>query len=119
MRDLIGRRLVASCHDVSDGGLLVALAEMAMAGGMGVTLDPPPSGIPAHAWLFGEDQARYVVETADPEAIFRAASEAGVAIRRIGAVGGAALTLPGGNAISVAQLKAAHEAWLPGYMNQG
>ncbi len=45
VRDLIGRGLVASCHDVSDGGLLVALAEMAMAGGLGVTLDPPPPEI--------------------------------------------------------------------------
>ena len=48
-----------------------------------------------------------------------AASEAGVPIQRIGTVGGAALTLPGGGAISVAQLKAAHEAWLPGYMAPG
>ena len=40
-------------------------------------------------------------------------------IRRIGTVGGAALTVQGGGAISVAQLKAAHEAWLPGYMHQG
>ncbi len=45
VRDLIGRGLVASCHDVSDGGLFVALAEMAMAGGSGVMLDPLP---PAH-----------------------------------------------------------------------
>ncbi len=69
--------------------------------------------------MFGEDQARYLVETADSEAVLSAALEAGVPIRRIGTVGGAALTLPDGNAISVAQLKAAHEAWLPGYMNQG
>jgi phosphoribosylformylglycinamidine synthase subunit PurL len=48
-----------------------------------------------------------------------AALEAGVPVRRIGTIGGAALTLSGGNAISVAQLKAAHEAWLPGYMQQG
>ena len=53
----------------SDGGLLVALAEMAMAGGRGAALDPPPPACRAHAWLFGEDQARYLVETADPDAV--------------------------------------------------
>ncbi|MGE3783036.1 MAG: AIR synthase related protein, partial [Alphaproteobacteria bacterium] len=119
VRCLIGKGLVAACHDLSDGGLLVALAEMAVAGGLGATIDPPPPGIATHAWLFGEDQARYLIETAEPEAVVRAASQAGVPIRRIGAVGGAALTLSGGGAISVAQLKAAHEAWLPGYMNPG
>jgi phosphoribosylformylglycinamidine synthase len=119
VHDLIGRGLVASCHDVSDGGLLVAVAEMAMAGGLGVTLDRLPPGIAVHAWLFGEDQARYVIETDRVALVQRAASEAGVPLRRIGTVGGAALTLQGGGAISVAQLKAAHEAWLPGYMNQG
>jgi phosphoribosylformylglycinamidine synthase subunit PurL len=40
-------------------------------------------------------------------------------VQRIGTVGGAALTLSGGGAISIAQLKTAHEAWLPGYMHQG
>ena len=90
-----------------------------MAGGLGAILDPTPPGIAPHAWLFGEDQARYIIETDAVLSIQLAASEAGVPIQRIGTVGGAALTLPGGGAISVAQLKAAHEAWLPGYMHQG
>ena len=46
-------------HDVSDGGLIVALAEMAMASGIGAELDRAP--LAAHAFWFGEDQARYVV----------------------------------------------------------
>ncbi len=109
---------VAACHDVADGGLPVAVAEMAMAGGRGIALDPPPAAMPAHAWWFGEDQARYLVETGDPEALIAAARQAGIPVRRIGIVGGAALTLPGANAISVAQLISANEGWLPGYMAQ-
>ncbi len=66
VRAEIGAGRVAACHDVSDGGLLVALAEMAMAGGRGVALDPLPSDLPCIAYLFGEDQARYLIETADP-----------------------------------------------------
>ncbi len=109
---------VAACHDLSDGGLLAALAEMAIAGGRGAVLDPPPPGLPRNAYLFGEDQARYVVETADPDRLLEAARAAGVAARLIGAVGGVALTLPGAGAISVDALKATNEAWLPGYMAQ-
>jgi phosphoribosylformylglycinamidine synthase subunit PurL len=114
---LAGR--VTACHDLSDGGLLVALAEMAMAGGRGVRLEPLPANLPLQAYLFGEDQARYLLETADPDALLGAARAAGVPARLIGMVGGASLTLPGAGAISVDALKAMNEAWLPDYMAQG
>jgi phosphoribosylformylglycinamidine synthase subunit PurL len=107
-----------ACHDLADGGLLVAVAEMAMAGGRGVTLDPLPADLPRHAWLFGEDQARYLIETAEPDAVLAAARETPVTARVIGVVGGVALTLSGVGAISVNALKTANEAWLPAYMNQ-
>jgi phosphoribosylformylglycinamidine synthase II len=110
---------VAACHDLSDGGLLVALAEMAMAGMRGARLDRPPEDLPAHAFWFGEDQARYLLETAEPEALLAAAQAAQVPARRIGTVEGAALTLFGRNAISVSALKATNEAWLAQYMAQG
>ena len=109
---------VDACHDVSDGGLLTALAEMAMAGGRGVSLEPMPPGLPCNAYLFGEDQARYLLETTHPEAVLATARAVGVPARVIGTVKGAALTLPGAGAISVDALKAANEAWLPTYMEQ-
>ena len=116
VRNIIQGGFVAACHDLSDGGLLVALGEMAMAGMRGLTLGPFPSELPVHAYLFGEDQARYVIETPDPQTVLQAAGAAGVPARLIGVVAGASLTLSGGSAISVATLKATNEAWLPGYM---
>jgi phosphoribosylformylglycinamidine synthase II len=107
---------VAACHDIADGGLLVAIAEMAMAGDKGVTLDNLPA---TNAALFGEDQARYLLETASPDAVLVEAKNTGIYAQRIGTVHGAALTLPDGNAISVHELKAANEAWLPAYMAGG
>jgi phosphoribosylformylglycinamidine synthase len=107
---------VAACHDVADGGLLVAIAEMAMAGGKGVALTDLP---PGNAGLFGEDQARYLIETAIPDALLAAAKNAGICAQRIGVISGAALTLPGGGAISVAELTSINEAWLPAYMAGG
>jgi len=118
VRDMIRAGHVAACHDVSDGGLLVAIAEMAMSGGRGVIIAAPPPDLPRNAYFFGEDQARYVVETPDPGTIFEAARAAGVSAHAIGAVGGVALTLSGAGAISVDALRAANEAWLPDYMAQ-
>jgi phosphoribosylformylglycinamidine synthase len=89
-----------------------------MAGGHGVALDWISAEEPINAWLFGEDQARYLVETAEPEALLAAARAAGVPARRIGTIRGGELTLPGLGAISVEELRAANEGWLPAYMAQ-
>lgn len=109
---------VAACHDLSDGGLLVALAEMCMAGRIGATLNAGPKGMPAHAWLFGEDQARYLVACADGDGFVAAARRVGATAANVGRTGGDALTLAGGHTISVAELRTAHEAWLPNYMTR-
>jgi phosphoribosylformylglycinamidine synthase subunit PurL len=116
--EICSGRAVA-CHDLSDGGLFVGIAEMAMAGGRGVLLGPLPADRLRNAYLFGEDQGRYLVEVEDPETVLASARAAGVPAQVIGMVGGAALTLPGAGAISVDTLRAANEAWLPGYMAQG
>ena len=118
VRDLIGNGLVAACHDISDGGLLVAVAEMAMAGGRGLHLDSLPPALPRHAWLFGEDQARYLIETAEPNAVLASAKSMSIYAQRIGTAQGGELTLPGAGAISVEELRAANEGWLPAYMAQ-
>ncbi len=107
---------VAACHDLADGGLLVAVAEMAMADGTGATLTAPPAGVAPHGWWFGEDQARYVLAVTDGAALVAAASAAGVPAAVIGRSGGGDLVLAGGSSISVATLRAAHEATLPALM---
>ncbi len=114
VRAMIAAGHVVACHDISDGGLLVAVAEMAMAGAKGIALNCPA----AAAFLFGEDQARYLIETAEADAVLAEAQNRGIYTQLIGTVGGAALTLPGAGAISIMELKDTHEAWLPGYMSQ-
>ena len=114
VRGLIADGLVDTCHDIADGGLLVALAEMAMAGGRGADLAVPEAADPA-AWLFGEDQARYLIATADPDAVLAAAAAAHAPAAVIGRTGGSALTVSGQGAISVAELIDIHRAWLPDY----
>ncbi|MPY74276.1 MAG: phosphoribosylformylglycinamidine synthase subunit PurL [Alphaproteobacteria bacterium] len=116
VRRLIADGAVRCCHDLSDGGLLAGIAEMALAGGIGAAIDPPADALPAHAWLFGEDQGRYLIAVADPEPVMKAAGKAGVPARAIGRTGGASLTVGGACTISLAELRAAHEGWLPGFM---
>ena len=62
------RGIATAAHDLSDGGLLVALAEMAMAAGIGATLAAAPDDTPPHAFWFGEDQARYLVTVRERDA---------------------------------------------------
>ncbi|MBM3571029.1 MAG: phosphoribosylformylglycinamidine synthase subunit PurL [Alphaproteobacteria bacterium] len=116
VRGLIRVGDVSACHDIADGGLLAAIAEMALAGKLGAMLNAP-AALPAHAWAFGEDQARYIVTTGKPAAILAAARAAGVPAHDIGRVGGVQLTVNGDDAISVQELGQIHEAWLPAYMN--
>jgi phosphoribosylformylglycinamidine synthase subunit PurL len=106
-------------HDLSDGGLAVALAEMAIASGLGAEVEANPDYTPAQ-WWFGEDQGRYVVTVPDVAALNRALAAgtrdedtARVGFRRIGTVTGQSLL-----GVPVAELRAANErffrAWMEG-----
>ena len=117
VRSLILNQRVSAVHDLSDGGLAIALAEMAVAGGIGATIEVPEDVLP-HAWLFGEDQGRYVVVAAEgeAEALLRGADVASVSCVRIGITGGDFLTLGAEPAVPLAAIRAAHEEWLPTFM---
>jgi phosphoribosylformylglycinamidine synthase II len=107
---------VTACHDLSDGGLLVALAEMAISGRCGVKIESLPRNLPLHAAYFGEDQARYLITTKDPQALLEAAKKAGVPAQRIGTTGGDMLAGPGLGGVAVAELRRVNSEWLPRYM---
>ncbi|MBE0533589.1 MAG: phosphoribosylformylglycinamidine synthase subunit PurL [Rhodospirillales bacterium] len=117
VRGLIDAKRVAACHDLSGGGLLVGVAEMAMAGGVGAAIEAPQGTPPLHAWLFGEDQGRYLLAVTDAAAILADAAKAKVPAAVIGRTGDDALTLNGGHSISLAELKSAHQGWLPEFMS--
>ena len=122
VRGLIRSGAVRLVHDLSDGGLVCAAAEIALASGVGVRLEPD-SGLPIHAELFGEDQARYLMAAPDSVArqIVHDAAKAGVVVADIGVAGGDAVDVAGvlGVELSVAlaDLRQAHEGWMPAYMS--
>lgn len=115
VRQLIGSGRVNSVHDISSGGLGVALAEMALISGIGASVKLEG---PAHAALFGEDQGRYVI-TVSPDkldALLEDAIDNGIETHQIGITAGQDLTVEGALTISCETLRKAHEDWFPNYM---
>ncbi len=115
VRALIRDGVVTAVHDVSDGGLLVALAEMAMASHIGAVLEAS-DGVAPHAFWFGEDQGRYVLTAKNSSAVLERARTAGVPVTQIGATGGRALAVAGERPLLVDELHQRSESWLPAYM---
>ncbi|RLP24810.1 phosphoribosylformylglycinamidine synthase subunit PurL [Mesorhizobium sp. YM1C-6-2] len=122
VRKLIRSGTATAVHDCSDGGLAVALAEMAIASGIGATI-PGLTGTDPIPVFFGEDQGRYLVTLdLDPQsdgmtAIWDEAKSLGIHAPWIGTTGGAELKLGGARAIPVAELKSVHESWFPRFMD--
>jgi phosphoribosylformylglycinamidine synthase len=117
VRGLIETGRVTTVHDISDGGLAVAIAEMAMSSGIGARVAAPKAEGRTGFW-FGEDQARYVlsVPAADVDRILSDAKLAGVPAAKLGETGGSMLQFDDEAGLSVIALKAAHEEWLPKLM---
>jgi len=122
--------LVHAVHDVSDGGIVCAAAEMALAGGIGVTIDPPTlQGATEVARRFGETQARYLlaVDPAMAGAIANELAPAEGVVHFQGEFGGNAVIIEFDEALEAATrvsvplstLRATHEGWLPNYMKGG
>lgn len=118
VRGMIHAGTATAVHDLSDGGLLIALAEMAMAGGIGAKLLAAPTSLVSHAYWFGEDQARYLVTVPETEAGRVLAKMRGCEVPcvRIGTTGGDAIAIAGETPVSIESLRTSHERWLPEYM---
>ncbi len=120
MRKLIEDGRVDTVHDVSDGGLLVALAEMALAGDVGVEVGVAGTMFEPVPFFFGEDQARYVI-AASPEEIDRIEGElrtANIVHAIIGqTIAAKVVRVTSEGEVALAELRAAHEDWFPRYMS--
>jgi phosphoribosylformylglycinamidine synthase len=124
VRRAIADALVTAVHDVADGGILVAAAEMALAGDIGLLIEGEWFDGHAAARLFGEDQGRYLVSTANPQALAEAADAAGIDMAFLGRTGGRALANDdaGENGaefrVDLDLLRHTHEAFFPKLMGR-
>ncbi|GGB50017.1 phosphoribosylformylglycinamidine synthase subunit PurL [Blastomonas aquatica] len=109
---LIANGSVSAVHDCADGGLAVAVAEMALASNIGAALDHVRN---AGFW-FGEGQGRYVVTAANGDAVLAAAKDANVNARIIGQTGGDAIVFGKGGAVSLSELRERNLAFFRDWM---
>ncbi|WCL55770.1 phosphoribosylformylglycinamidine synthase subunit PurL [Gimibacter soli] len=118
VRALIENGQLTTVHDLSDGGLIAALADMAISGKTGATITLDDS-LPLHVHLFSESQSRYLIaaEADEAETIRQEARDAGLAVAVLGTTGGDSITVNGGALdLPLAALTAAHEGWFPAFM---
>ncbi|CAN5259335.1 phosphoribosylformylglycinamidine synthase subunit PurL [soil metagenome] len=115
VRDLIENGALTVVHDLSDGGLVGAAADLALASDVGVVLEAT-SATHAHVFLFAEDQARYLIAAPNPNDIIGAAREAGLHASVVGRATGDAFASTGLFSIPLSHLREIHEGWMPGWI---
>jgi phosphoribosylformylglycinamidine synthase len=119
VRKLIEDGRCDTCHDLSDGGLLVAVAEMALAGDIGAEVGVAGTTVDAIPFFYGEDQARYLIAVPqeDADKIEGELREAGIIHAIIGKTHAAkTLSVTGEGQVTLSSLRKAHEGWFPAYM---
>ena len=110
---------LTACHDISDGGLACAAADMALASDCGIKLAHEGKTPPMHGFLFGEDQARYLIaaKKEDAIAILQDAKADEIPVQVVGLAGGTAITVNGAHPLELDRLRTAWEGWMPGLMD--
>ncbi|WP_025898925.1 phosphoribosylformylglycinamidine synthase subunit PurL [Sneathiella glossodoripedis] len=118
VRSIIEQRVATAVHDISDGGFLVALSEMALAGNVGAEITLLTDN-ELHGFCFGEDQARYIVtsNSQDVEKITNEAKKADVSLQLVGTTGHNGLKINDVLSISLEEIKEVHSNWLPNLMS--
>ncbi|MCW2362845.1 MULTISPECIES: phosphoribosylformylglycinamidine synthase subunit PurL [Sphingobium] len=121
VREAIRCGAITACHDVSDGGVAVAVTEMALAGGIGAILDQPLAGTTAETY-FAEDQGLYVVTVRDAALVemLSHAEARGVTVARLGRTiaNRIIFELPeSDHSVALADLRTAHEGFFPALMD--
>ncbi|MFM9977658.1 MAG: phosphoribosylformylglycinamidine synthase subunit PurL [Sphingomonadaceae bacterium] len=122
IRALIDRGWLTAVHDVSDGGLMIAIAEMALAGGVGADLNIEADPGTSVEMMFGEDQDTYIIASdRNATQLIDAINDFRIVAEHIGEVGGTSLVGSnlGDNVFSIplADLRAAHEGFFPALMD--
>jgi len=111
---------LTACHDISDGGLACAAADMALASDCGIKLAHEGANPPMHGFLFGEDQSRYLIAARkeDAIAILQDAKADEIPVQVVGLAGGTAISVNGAHPLELDRLRAAWEGWMPALMDQ-
>jgi len=117
---LIDKKFIKAAHDVSLGGIIIALSKMCIKGKKGVTLKRPNYLINQFEYLFGEDQGRYIIEIEKGKLqdVIKILSENSVHFDELGTVNDSNLIIDDKTKISIDDLIKSHTTWLTKYMSK-
>ena len=113
--DLASLNLIDACKDLSDGGIGIALAELCIMSKVGCEIISPKS-LNVNQWLFGEDQARYIIITNKSEAIMNKAKSTNIEAKIIGKIKGNSFSL-NNNKISIEKITNIRNNWFHNYFS--
>ena len=116
IREMISSGIATAVHDISDGGILGAVAEMALASGIGARVSNFNDALPDHLWAFGEEQGSYIVTIPSGAAGANALLDRSLRFAFIGFTGGDAVEISDVCRVPLADLRAAHEGFFPALM---
>ena len=120
VKSLIDKKILNSVHDISSGGIIVALTEMCIGGKVGAKLKIPIESISLHEYLFGEDQSRYLIEISEKnrDEVKKILEKNSVYFEIIGKTQKDHLELNKEFNISIEELKKINSSWFKGYFNE-
>jgi len=119
VRDLININKIDTVHDVSDGGFLVALAEMSISGNIGVRINLDKENL-NDKFLFGEDQGRYIISISDKQMseITKIFNDREIFFQKVGKTCGKKLIINDNEEVEIEVLKNLHENWFNKYLEE-
>jgi len=115
---LIDKKFVKSAHDVSLGGIIIALSKMCIKGKKGATLKKPNYLINQFEYLFSEDQGRYIIEISKDDLVSatKILQENSVHFDELGSVINDSLLIDDKTKVSIDDLIKSHTNWLTNYI---
>ena len=117
IREIIEKNLIIGCHDISDGGILLGLAEMVLENKIGMEITLSNKEISNNEWFFSEDQSRYIIISKKNESLTELAKKSKVLLKQIGKVKGKSLKIKNSFDISIKELINNNNKWFNNYMS--
>ena len=115
---LLDKKLIISCHDISVGGIIIALSKMCIKGNKGVKINSQIKLLNKFNYFFAEDQGRYIIEIENNNLamVKKVLEENSVHFDELGVVDGNKLTFKDELNISIQDLNKKYKSWLKNYM---
>ena len=117
---LIEKNLIETCHDISFGGILIAISKMCIKGKKGIKINPLKSLINKFEYFFGEDQGRYIVEISktNMKKVSEILNNNSVHHDELGIIDEKILSFKNDINLPIEELSNAHKYWLKKYMDK-